>query len=202
MEPAMDERTSRDIANYFDTIYRPGLQQFHGIVHAVENPVTGMIAISGPIYDAGGGLPVTRIGLIAPDGHMGQLNDDRANDSDPRWSPDGRTLAFLSDRGHGGGNFQLCLADADDLSRVRAGPVLVREAVEAFAWSPDGARILLQSADAGADAAGSASTARIGSAAAEDRPSWAPTVETGAYDNLWRRARIWDIGSGARGCHR
>src|SRR3569832_2552232 len=132
MEPAMDERTSRDIANYFDTIYRPGLQQFHGIVHAVENPVTGMIAISGPIYDAGGGFPVTRIGLIAPDGHMVLLNDDRANDSDPRWSPDGRTLAFLSDRGHGGGNFQLCLAVVVVFFCVCFGHVLVRVVVVVF----------------------------------------------------------------------
>jgi len=198
MGPAMsDERTSRDVADYFETIYRPGQQQFHSIVHAVENPASGVIAISGPIYDAGGGFPVTRIGLLAPNGDLALLHDDRANDSDPRWSPDGKTLAFLSDRGHGGGNFQLCLADATDLSSVRAGPVLVREAVESFAWSADGDRILIQSADAGADAAGSASTARIGSAAAKDRPSWAPTVETGGHDNLWRRARIWEVASGA-----
>src|SRR3569833_529917 len=151
MGPAMsDERTSRDVADYFETIYRPGQQQFHSIVHAVETPASGVIAISGPIYDAGGGFPVTRIGLLAPNGDLALLHDDRANDSVPRWSPDGKTLAFLSDRGHGGGNFQLCLADATDLSCVRAGPVLVREAVESFARSADGDRIQLQSADAGA----------------------------------------------------
>ncbi len=110
--------------------------------------------------------------------------------TDARW-PSCRIAA------RAGGNFQLCLADADNLASRRDGPVLVGEAVESFAWSADGRRILIQSADAGADAAGSASTARIGSAAKEARPSWMPTVETGGHDNLWRRARIWDVESGA-----
>ena len=192
VESAIRER----VAGYFETLYRPGAGHFHAIVHAVENPATGAIAIAGPIYDAGGGFPVTRIGILGEGGAMALLSYDGSNDTDPRWSPDGATLAFLSDRGQGGGNFQLCLADARDLGSRRSGPVLAGEAVETFAWSADGRRILIQSADAGADAAGSASTARIGSAAVEARPSWMPTVETGGHDNQWRRARIWDLESG------
>jgi dipeptidyl aminopeptidase/acylaminoacyl peptidase len=123
------------------------------------------------------------------------LGDDAAMDTDPKWSPDGSWLAFLSDRGTGGGNFQLYLAPAADPTKASAGPILQGEAVESYAWSSDGNRILIQSADAGADAAGSASTARIGSAETERAP-WMPTVETGSHDNAWRRARVWDRESG------
>jgi dipeptidyl aminopeptidase/acylaminoacyl peptidase len=182
------------VADYFEKLYRPGNAQFHAVVHAVENPASGVIAFSAPIYEAEGGFPVTRTALLGIDGGVSLLGESGANDTDPKWSPDGSRLAFLSDRGRGGGNFQLFLADADAPGAARAGPVLAREAVESFAWSADGGRILIQSADAGADAAGSASTARIGSAEV-DRPSWMPTVETGSHDNLWRRARIWEIAS-------
>lgn len=182
------------VADYFEKLYRPGTGQFHAIVHAVENPVTGVIAFSGPVYEASGGFPVTRLALLGTDGTVSLLGSEGTNDTDPKWSPDGTQLAFLSDRGRGGGNFQLFLADADTPKVQIAGPVLDGEAVESFAWSADGRRILIQSADAGADAAGSASTARIGSADVA-RPSWMPTVETGSHDNLWRRARVWDIAS-------
>ena len=47
----------------------------------------------------------------------------------------------------------------------------------AFAWAADSRKILIQSADAGADAAGSAATARIGGGDGGERPSWMPTVE-------------------------
>jgi dipeptidyl aminopeptidase/acylaminoacyl peptidase len=160
----------------------------------VENARTGVIAFSGPVYDAEGGFPVTRLAVIDAGG-MRVLSSGTANDADPKWSTDGETLAFLSDRGRGGGNFQLELASAGDPATHRPGPTLDGAVVESFAWSPDGQRILLQTAEAGADAAGSASTAQIGSRSAQ-RASWTPTVETGSHDGQWRRARVWNIATG------
>lgn len=183
----------------FRDLYRPGTQQFHAVVHAVENAATGAIAFSGPMYDADGGFPVSRIGIIGSDERMFVLgssggNDARCNDSDPKWSPDGKTLAFLSDRGRGGGSFQLFLASANDLATQRPGPVLEGQVVESFAWSGDGRRILLQTAEAGADAAGSAGGATILNRE-DQRASWMPTVETGSHDGQWRRALIWNVES-------
>ena len=182
------------VEDYFRSLYRPGTQQFHAVVHVVENASTGAIAFSGPMYDVDGGFPVIRIGVIDAAERMFLLSSARSNDADPKWSPDGKTLAFLSDRGRGGGNFQLFLASASDLATQRPGPVLEGEVVESFAWSGDGRRILLQTAEAGADAAGSASTSRIGSRE-DQRASWMTTVETGSYEGQWRRARIWNIAS-------
>jgi len=75
------------------------------------------------IVPAGGGKPV-------------QFTRGKKNDSSPRWSPDGQTLAFVSDRG---GDRQIWLIDrfggeARQLTSMRHGagnPV----------WSPDGKRI-------------------------------------------------------------
>lgn len=197
MSPAdLEDDLRAGVVEYFDTVYRPGADHFHAIVHVAENPRTGTVAFAGPVYGADRGFPLSRIAIVPPQGEPAFLNPEGASDADPRWSPDGSILAFLSDRGYGAGNFQLCLAQGDRLDVRRPGPELAGEAVEAFAWSPDGKRILIQSADAGADAAGSASTSRIGRAQTVARPSWMPEVDTGAHENLWRRARIWDLESG------
>ena len=67
-------------------------------------------------------------------GEATRLTSGSAWDCEPRWSPDGRTLLFTSDRG---GKDDLWLADADG-SRPRAltsgGDARVRDG----AWSPDG----------------------------------------------------------------
>lgn len=183
------------VRDYFERLYRPGAAQFHGIVHVAANPASGVIAFSGPMMRAGGGFPVTRIGLLSPDGAVTLLGSGDANDSQPKWSPDGARLAFLSDRDHGAGNFQLMIASADAPDAVAAPAPIAGEAIESFIWAADSRHILLQSADAGADAAGSAATARIGGGASE-RPSWMPTVETGGHDGLWRHAHILDTESG------
>lgn len=43
VESAIRER----VVGFFETLYRPGAGHFHAIVHAVENPATGTIAIAG-----------------------------------------------------------------------------------------------------------------------------------------------------------
>lgn len=195
MPDDVEQTSLRDrVAAYFRQLYRPGEQQFHAVVHVAENPRSEVIAFSGTIYGASGGFPVTRVGLIDNSGKLSLLSAPSCNDADPKWSPDGQQLAFLSDRGRGTGNFQLFLASAATPNEQRAGPMIDGEVVESFAWSSDGRRILLQTAEAGADAAGSASTAQIGSIG-EQRPSWTPTVETGSHERQWRRARVWDLAS-------
>jgi dipeptidyl aminopeptidase/acylaminoacyl peptidase len=80
-----------------------------------------------------------------PDGGSGsprQFTSGEHRDSDPRWSPDGRRLAFVSDRS---GKNQIYVIDADggeprrltDLSRGARNPV----------WSPDGRRIAFLSTE-------------------------------------------------------
>jgi len=63
-----------------------------------------------------------------------RITSGGAWDWDPRWSPDGSTLAFTSDRG---GNFNLWLADADG-SKPRALTTETGVRILDPAWAPDG----------------------------------------------------------------
>jgi TolB protein len=76
------------------------------------------------------------------------LTRNRANDESPVWSPDGKRIAFVSDRD--GGNRQLYVMDTDD---YQAEPLTTSDNVTDAAlpeWSPDGKYIaFVQSTDQG-----------------------------------------------------
>src|SRR5205823_2397439 len=107
----------------------------------------------------------------------------------PKYSPDGRQVAFLSDR-HNAGDSQLHLLDPVS-GAVRPTP-RVDGWVEYLHWSPDGRHILLGVAGHGAEVSGGQggfSTTRI----AEEVPSWMPAVEAADEGYRWRRAWVYDV---------
>ncbi len=59
------------------------------------------------------------------------------SDTSPRWSPDGRTLAFLSEREEGGAQIYLMPAGAGEPVRLTRG----KQSIRSFEWSPDGAHL-------------------------------------------------------------
>ncbi|GHO96124.1 putative peptidase YuxL [Reticulibacter mediterranei] len=69
-----------------------------------------------------------------------QITGGEYHDSQPRWSPDGRTLAFVSDRTGTAQIFLLSLrgGEARQLSSLTQG-------VSAYSWRPDGAMLLAHS---------------------------------------------------------
>ena len=69
-----------------------------------------------------------------------------AADCQPRWSPDGTKLAFLSDRATRG-TAQLYIIDVDGGEASPLTPSKNKRPVLSFAWSPDGSRIAFTSAD-------------------------------------------------------
>src|SRR5258707_699297 len=79
----------------------------------------------------------TQIYISNSDGtHQHQLTHDQKPSSDPRWSPDGKWLAFTSARSGKNNLFLLPMAggEAEQITDVKTG-------VSAFAWSPDGTQI-------------------------------------------------------------
>jgi len=73
-----------------------------------------------------------------------QLTSDPAKDRGPRWSPDGKQIAYYSNRGD---EYALWTIDPDG-SRARA-RVAMRGAAQLFpVWSPDGARFVSADLDA------------------------------------------------------
>ncbi len=122
-----------------------------------------------------------------------QITNGPHDDDQPRWSPDGRTLTFRSDRA-ALGRHQLYALSADEIGEARALPT-VEGVAEQHAWSPDGSRILMVVAGIEAeqsDAVGSGTVART-----EDLPPWIPEVESAdRTDDARRRLFTIDVATG------
>lgn len=72
-----------------------------------------------------------------------QLTRGSGKDTAPAWSPDGRTLAFLSDRGGEGNRLYLLRRDGGEAQPLETGS----GAIKRFVWSPDGTMIAFLRAD-------------------------------------------------------
>ena len=78
-----------------------------------------------------------------------QLTFGERGETQPAWSPDGRTIAFVSARGTGTGDdapkpqVWLLPADGGEAKQLTT----VRDGVVAFAWSPDASRIAIVTPD-------------------------------------------------------
>ena len=68
-----------------------------------------------------------------------RLTNNDAGDGQPRWSPDGENIAFVSDRDDG--NFQIYVMNADGSEQTR----LTNNNADDCSptWSPDGEKMLL-----------------------------------------------------------
>lgn len=85
-------------------------------------------------FDARANKGVSSLWLAASTGgDSRRLTNAKANDTNPRWSPDGRTLAFVSDRNGLGQIWSLELNGGEPRQRTDL-PV----EVQSFQWSPDG----------------------------------------------------------------
>jgi len=76
-----------------------------------------------------------------------RLTNNHANDRAPRWSPDGRRIAFISDRG---GQPKVCVTDHTGKTTTilkNTDPVDPRRSLGSLDWSPDGTRIVYVGGD-------------------------------------------------------
>lgn len=91
----------------------------------------------------------TQVWMASVDGEVTvPMTASYANATSPRWNPDGSTLAFLGERGDGKESKEPEKSRAQVWILDRRGGEAqqytdVKQGVEAFAWSPDGTRMLL-----------------------------------------------------------
>src|SRR3984957_4870107 len=134
-------------------------------------------------YGERGHSPAIRLWLGPVGGDLRQITDADCVDGVPRWSPDGRELAFGSDRDHSG-RMSLYLAQAG--SGAVSPLAEPAGSIEEIAWAPDGGSVLVLAADLGLDTAGSLNAVTI--EAADTLPP-DPVVVSGppGLRRLWRR---------------
>ncbi len=137
---------------------------------------------------------IWRMPLDQPPGTAGvaeRLTLGAKNDSHPRFSPDGRTLAFLSDRRPIVEDEPTAPRDREDAVQVHLLPLDrpgearrltdLPRGVDAFAWSPDGSRLAVLSS---ARAVGRADDDRARRRLPDPGPTKPPTSDYWFFDRL------------------
>ncbi|KAF5647047.1 alpha beta-hydrolase [Fusarium tjaetaba] len=145
------------------------------------------------VYEDLKGRGSTRLAIInVNDGSITTFGNQSGTDSKPCWSPDGTTIAFLS--------------QVDGLSQLRVLDLASENIkstdkipgnVEQLAWSIDGAKILLVVAGLEADLAGvDKGRASQGSERVSSECSWMPTIEATPTAEAYRTAWVHCIATG------
>jgi Tol biopolymer transport system component/imidazolonepropionase-like amidohydrolase len=109
-----------------------GPQPVRGIMHPALSPDGTQIAFAA----------LGDVWLMPVGGTARRLTSDPALDTDPAWSPDGRSLAYSSDRG---GSMNIWIHDVQRAANRQL--TRLPGAAKLPAWSPDGSRIAFTDAE-------------------------------------------------------
>jgi dipeptidyl aminopeptidase/acylaminoacyl peptidase len=135
-----------------------------------------------------GGAPEARIWISDAGAPAREVTRGPGRDGIPRFSPDGRLLAFASDRSQPG-LASLHLLDFAGEARPLGE---IRGLVEEIAWSRDSLRLLVLAADPGADLAGAQSAVKVAERGAE-----VSDIVVRRPGQAWRRLYWVDVATGA-----
>lgn len=165
-----DDPVYRDTREFFERVYAGSFGKISEFWDIRASNTGDWIALSGTSRDGLSGVPRTRIALFDAGSATSTMLESERNDTAPRWSPSGNTLAFLSDRACA----DRYAAYLYDPAERRVQPLApVSAGIESIAWAPDGTRLLAQSAGG----------------KKMDLPDWAPEVEESIPQDAWRR--LW-----------
>jgi len=172
---------------------RPGTGEPANLSQITASPDGRHAAAAASICEAmSEGVSTTRIALVDLDsGNLEILTHGPRSDSSPKWSPDGTSIAFLSDRDQANIN-RLRIFDLASRSDRATRPV--DGFIENCAWSPDGASILLGVAGYGSDLAGAQGGISVNlESDTGDQPAWSPTVEGPPEGAAWRSVWLYEV---------
>ncbi|WP_240434453.1 S9 family peptidase [Streptomyces sp. YIM 130001] len=183
----------RKVLEYLRALHGPGFGRPMNIREAQVSYDGASAVVTADVMADLEGAPRTAV-YTAVDGRFRPVSTGGGSARSGRFSPDGRTLAFLSDRGEDG-VYQLYLLVDGTLGEAERAPA-VPGTVEYLHWSPDGRRILLGVAGLGADlSGGQGSGTNRGSGGGA--PAWFPKVDGDVADEAWRSLWSYTVATGA-----
>ncbi|MGY2373999.1 S9 family peptidase [Pseudomonas sp. SDO524_S393] len=172
---------------------RPGSGEASSLSQLSVSPDGATAVATAMVCEALQGHPSTRIALVDLDsGALEVITSGPRSDSSPQWSPDGGSIAYLSDREQAYVN-RLRFFDLDSRTD-RAGPPL-DGFVESLAWSADGKTLLVCIAGFGSDLAGAQGAFAV-SLDRDAQAGWTPTVEGAPEATPWRSAWLCEVATG------
>lgn len=192
MQDVRGTETWQRVEDYFTQAYQPAFGLVSRVLDLTATPDGSKVAATGMVMDKLEGLPRMVVAVVE-DQRITEVTSGNGSSRLPKFSPDGGTLAFLSDRAHAG-CFQLQLLTVGALGEARA-TSKVPGTVECFSWSPDGSTILLGVAGLGADLAGGQGSGTTHKPA-QELPAWMPRIDEGVSEDAWRSLWLLDITSG------
>ncbi|KAH8820217.1 acylaminoacyl-peptidase [Xylogone sp. PMI_703] len=181
----------KEVESHFQQLHGPAFGKVTGASDLTPSPDGSKLTFTGSILEKLEGTPYTRICLAdIAKRTFTIITRGPHSDRSARWSPDGRSLAFVSDRTENG-VFQPYLLELNALGEAR--PLgRVDGTVESVSWSPCGTKVLFGVAGRGADKAGPEGS---GTTAPKDRsnsPAWLPSVQPDLTIDPWRTAWVYD----------
>lgn len=176
-----------EVEAFHESVHSPAFGQPGDALDLDPHPHDGRIAMTVEVRTALQGTPTQRVAVLDGD-DLTVLTGGEGTQTQPRWSPDGRMLAWLSDHKTEGRHQLQLWRDGE----AADGPE-VEGTVEYHRWSPDGSRILLGVAGPGADQAGGMGSGTVAEEDATDDPPWLPVVEGPTRTEGWRRAVVVDV---------
>jgi dipeptidyl aminopeptidase/acylaminoacyl peptidase len=182
-----------EIDDYFKNIFDPSVDKVSGASELAASPDGKKIAFTGSIHGADWRetSPRSKICLLDVEtSALDVITSGVSSERLPKWSPDGKTLAFLSDRDEAG-LFQLFLLSVGGLGEAKPA-TKVSGMVENFYWSPEGSRVLIQAAGRDADRDDGSGSGKVGQPK-KDLPAWMPKVDSGDLSEAWRTLWIYSF---------
>ncbi|WP_413098168.1 prolyl oligopeptidase family serine peptidase [Streptomyces sp. Inha503] len=180
------------VLTHLRALHEPGFGRPLSLREPHVAPDGTRTVVTAEVFDELEGLPRTVL-HTAEDGRLRAISAEGSSARWGRFSPDGRTLAFLADRTEQG-VFQLHLLTEGRLGEAEPAPA-VPGTIEYLHWSPDGTRILLGVAGLGADLSGGQGSG-TNHAEAGGPSAWEPRVYSGVTAEAWRSLWVYRPSSG------